>query len=269
MQGRSTRKCKCSVLCHSYMVSDQKPTNIVTLKSTIHFISNLLQISFEVSDKQKSSQSTFPFLWGTETKCYIWKHKESGTLVKEWMNPDCLPPSQTLGLYHSSEPPNHSAASAPAWWVFKQKAHRPLGSFFFKILPLRQGSPSKYLLCRMFFATSIFGCKSCTESLSQLPQRRGEGCVLPGGKQSPATVTNGDMRSWHRGKGDAPSQPQLQTDKSSQGGCTRRKVWQAQKIIPLFYKFSFINSCILASRKIVCAKNLPGFADKRGILGES
>lgn len=57
------------VLYHGYMVSDQKPSNTATLKSTIHFVSDLLQITFEVSGKHKSSQSTFPFLWETETKC--------------------------------------------------------------------------------------------------------------------------------------------------------------------------------------------------------
>lgn len=67
--GMNTRKYKSwkhsgsIVLYSGYMVSNQKSSNTVTLKSTIHFISNLLHISFEVSDKCKSSQSTFPFLW--------------------------------------------------------------------------------------------------------------------------------------------------------------------------------------------------------------
>lgn len=127
---------------------------------------------------------------------------QSCTLLKEWMNPDCLPPFQTLGLYHSSEPPNQSCGSAPAWgWVFKQKAHRAI-----RFLLLHQDlSPytrelHQALALQDAFATSIFGSKSCTESLSQLPQWKGEGCVLLGGKQNPATVTNGDIRSWHRGE---------------------------------------------------------------------
>lgn len=52
------RKYKCwmhsgsTVLYHGYMmVSDQKSSNTETLKSTIHFISDLLQIPFEVSGK--------------------------------------------------------------------------------------------------------------------------------------------------------------------------------------------------------------------------
>lgn len=59
-----------------------------------------------------------------------------------------------------------------------------------------------------------------------------------------------------------------------QGGCTRRKAWQAQKIIALSYTFSFINrvrsqQLHFVSWKKVSVENSPGFADQRGILGES
>lgn len=158
------------------------------------------------------------------------------------------------------------------------ESSEPLGSFFFiKILSPTQGSPSKHLLCRMLFATSRFGSKSCTESLSQLPQWKARGCVLPGSKENPATITNGDIRPWHGGE-----KVMLHTSPSCRCKQTSAPREAAQEEKHGKHKGSFpsptlsasstalgANSCILASRQNVRVENLPGFADKRGILGES
>lgn len=145
-----------------------------------------------------------------------------------------------------------------------------LGSFFFiRILPLTQGSPSKHLLCRTPFATSMFGNKSCTESL---PQWKDEGCDLPGGKQNPATVTHGDHdteeKRWCSIPAPAANRQVLPGRLHKNKGMASTK-----DHFPLLLSVSSTtlgaNSCILASRKNVCVEDLPGFADKRGIPGES
>lgn len=187
------------------------------------------------------------------TKCYFWKHKLSGTLVKEWMNPHCLPPFQTIGWYHSSDLNWHSSQITPP--VLHQLGAEPSSRrltepsdlfLFIKILPLRQGSPSKALTA----ATSTFGNRSHARNgfLSFLSEK-GESVSSPEAGvyanrtlvQSLMVTGDADMEEKSYCSTPAPS-CRCKQPGAHRVTATRKKAWQAQRIIPLSCTLSFINS---------------------------
>lgn len=170
---------------------------------------------------------------------------------------DCLLPFQTIGSYHPSELSWHSPQTTPL--VLHQlgaesssrKLTEPSGSFFFiKVLPLTQGSPSKALAAAGCSATSIFGNRSNPHNcfFSFLSEKRESVSSMEAGVcanrtllQSLKMTQDPDMEEKRYCSTPAPSCrcKQLRAHRAT---AARRKAQQAQRIFPLSYTFSFINS---------------------------